>query len=618
MTKPNQNYTPKPHKYSYKGATYKSLTSLFDAIYADDKEKVGFTVASLRNYLKAGLTVEEVMQGKRPFRKTGKVYEFNGMVYPSLLALVRDSENNGCEVTHTTIKSRLAEGWDLHKAATTKRAEDYDSLYGKHVIEGVEYNSLIQVADAYDMTHTCIYQRYRRGHRGEDVVSPEKLKSYVPPVKEKSKSKINKRKRPMSVDGVEFESKIAALEHFGIKQGTFNVRIARGLTVEQALGVTPFEDNRSKRVSKLYDYDGKQYSMAQLSKTFKVPPATILDRLNRGLSMDQVLGFVPYEHASSTNNGKFHEKKAITAYGVEYESLSDCARAHNIKVNSLSNRIKTHPNEPVEKMIESIKGHNIEFRGKRYKSVRQVAEAFGLKDYVVQQRMSLLGLSLDEAIDYQGKLKKTIVLGMSFNSKFDAYAHFNVREYQVKKRLELGFSEAQAWGVEPLPPRATEIEYDGKVFYGYKALGEHVGVNPQTIAQRMNRGMSVDEAVKPEPIKGVGRYNEKILERDPELANGPGTLYFVTVTINGEKLHKVGVTKRTTIHRLKRHEDVNIICEYHSTLLDVVRKEQKLLRLLKSYHANDIDQAVDGYTEILRLTEQEAEVVKSCIESQFK
>ena len=55
------------------------------------------------------------------------------------------------------------------------------SRLGSHVVEGVEYPNLPSIAEAYGITNNCVYKRYSRGAKGDDLVPEKNRKNYPCP-----------------------------------------------------------------------------------------------------------------------------------------------------------------------------------------------------------------------------------------------------------------------------------------------------------------------------------------------------------------------------------------------------------------------------------------------------
>lgn len=99
---------------------------------------------------------------------------------------------------------------------------------------------------------------------------------------------------------------------------------------------------------------------------------------------------------------------------------------------------------------------------------------------------------------------------------------------------------------------------------------------------------------------GVGQYNEKYFERNPEMKNVFGLLYLVK--INSLNVVKIGITKDETITKrfshIKRqtHSDVEQVNLYVTTLYDAFLKEKELLDRY-SFHRLSLEEDFAGKTE---------------------
>lgn len=249
--------------------------------------------------------------------------------------------------------------------------------------------------------------------------------------------------------------------------------------------------------------------------------------------------------------------------------------------------------------------------GVLYQTFSALARAYGMKDYTVRQRIMDYGYTPEEAVKLKGKGKAITVNGIVYPSKSEAARVFGLTESDVQSRLDQGYTPEEAVGlVRKL--KSSSFTYKDKIYNSWKELGEEYQILGTTLRDRVMKGMSIDEAIAVgERIPGVGRYCEKILERNPEKANGPGELYFVRIQLNNKFYHKVGITSFDVYERMKpMNVEYEVIKQVNGTLIDVFRLEQLVLERFAHKKTKEIGPGMlDGHTEILLLDDNDIEVV---------
>ncbi|EML0174129.1 GIY-YIG nuclease family protein [Vibrio parahaemolyticus] len=494
-------------------------------------------------------------------------YYYNSIGYKSLTALV-EANRDVCTVHTATVRNRLKEGWDIHKALTTPKNNKSISVCGEHVVEGVIYHNMTSLAEAYGMKYNTVFKRYARGCRGDDLIPEKQRKSYVKPI-EPEKASAESR-YSFEVAGRVFESQYEACRQLGIKHVTFRNRLRRGLTLAQALGLEEAIDGRTLNTGRKYEIDDKEYTLSQLIKKYGVPSSTIVDRYNRGATIKQAVGQSPLPvllKQRETRKG-IKRDNSVTAFGVTYSSMTACAKAHNMKV------------------------------------------------YVLSQRVKLYGYSLEEALTMEGKGKPISISGVTYKTITEAAGNFGIKKETFEKRIQLGWTPEEAAGLDN-PPNSFRIEYKDKQYSSYDALGIAVGIPGRVLYGRVCRSeMTIEEAVDAgERIINAGRWNETILRRDEELGQSKGVLYFVQMLIEGSLIYKVGITSKSVDERLKVEGwPYEIVSTFESTLLDVYLREQELHELLSERRFQLDGELLDGYTELFDLTDEEVNIVSNLIE----
>ena len=200
----------------------------------------------------------------------------------------------------------------------------------KHIVEGVEYNNLSNVAKEYGLSKNSVYKRYSRGHRGDNLIPKKKRKKYIEP----------KKKYKFIVNGVGFKSYAQACKKYNVFYGTFLNRINAGLTIPQALGIEKslykrlLRPNRNPKKIGLDEgkktiIDGKKFkSLSEAARTYNITRHLLASRVESGQTLEQAVGLKNYE-----------TKTTIKYKGKFYKNYVELAKDYNIKHKLLYGRI---------------------------------------------------------------------------------------------------------------------------------------------------------------------------------------------------------------------------------------------------------------------------------------
>jgi len=298
-----------------------------------------------------------------------------------------------------------------------------------------------------------------------------------------------------TVEGVVYPSIKALADAYNLTYNRTYKRWQRGKRGDDLIPEKKRKNYIPPKIIHNYYINGKGFkSIAEACRNYNVPRITFRSRKARGLTNEQALGIEPFEDK----------------------------RFGNTKTGIKGKR------KPLDLCVF----------GKTYKSLAELARAYNLKYFVLEQRINKYDHSPEEAVTMKG--------------------------------------------------RNSPIIHEGNIKYRCEDLN------------RVPRKKK--EKVKKGERKFVGGYNKTILERDKKLANKEGILYFVEGKINDKYIFKIGITTRTIEERLKSTFNCfKIIGTYNSTLLDCFYLEQEILKKYNSYQNKDTLTTIHGYTEMLKL-----------------
>ena len=234
------------------------------------------------------------------------------------------------------------------------------------------------------------------------------------------------------------------------------------------------------------------------------------------------------------------------------------------------------------------------YKGKTYTSIKTFAEAYGINKQNVVRRLNS-GWSVAQAIGEEEPPKrkahnaqKICVAGKKFGSVRQAAKFFNLPEKRVKRRIQLGWTMEQSFGIAE-PPKlignhSVQIEFLGKTFPSSRARDDYYNLPYNMINKRIKRGWTEKQAagIDPPPhrhrnIDGSPRKTnlsvfEEIDGRVFHKANvGEYKLYAVTNSAN--KKQYIGVTTSAIQTRFLQH----IYNAFNST------RPAKLYRAMRKY-----------------------------------
>ena len=443
--------------------------------------------------------------------------------------------------------------------------------------KGKSYNS---VSDFYDSNKDKLevsYQNLLKNLR--DGLPVEIAVKKQPRKKVEAKQSIH---GPFKIEGKEYSNLRLLANEYGLNENTLYQRFHRGKRGDELIPLKKRKNYMKpiKQINYRYEVEGKRFkTYDELSKYYGVKVVTIRTRLKRGLSLEEALG------VAKTPDLRF--------------------KKNNLK-----------------KSKRSAKDVDLVVDGVKYESFSQLAKSFGLKPYIVTQRINEYGYTAEEAVKKPLKGKKINVQGKDFNSIAEASRHFNKSAATVQSNLKRGLTVDEAMGFKKRrTSRNVLYDWKGKE-YTIKELTTLLSKEhniPQSIlySRIYQSKLSIEEAISlgSEKIVSSGRYNLTILKRDSKLSNRDAELYFVLIEKESKIFYKIGLTTRTTEERLSK-EKFKLLARNKGKLIDIYKQEQYLLNKFKHKRFGDkIEGYFDGKTETLSLNSSEVEQVMHYFES---
>lgn len=540
-----------PDFIEFQGSQYKSLSELFNSINPDN---LSFNTFYQR--LKTGLSIEEALGSAANKRFKGKPFYYKGTQYVTLRELHKNCVENG--ISYQGFYQRLCGGWTIDDALTSSTS---DVIRRDYIVDDKVYSTLMELASDAGISYEAAIKRRDRGFSDYEIF-------YGKAKKAKPEAQPKEKEVRVIVDGNSFESFAKAYEFFqpSISFNSFRGRLRYGWSVEEALELVAKDDGRTK--DKVYLPIGvNSYSLIEASKKFGVPASTIRSRLTRGATPEQAVGLAVINDGDlitvreSTKNAKKKRKVNLNYNGKQYDSIASLARDCGVDQALLYNRIYSNK-WSIEKAINTPTNEPVIVGGRQFSSALNAWEEIGKVSFGA----------------YQG-------------------------------RRTLGFALEVCLGIEPLP---SSIELNGKNYNSLKEVGKEYGVSYIQLLARL-KTMPLSEAVIYKPI--TGRYNLSAFEKDTQLANTNGYLYFITVETKEGVLHKVGITKRNLDSRFANISNYSVVAIIEGTLSNVYNLEQNILSLYTD-NAYKAHKSFEGRTETLILTEEEEKDLLDILEDE--
>lgn len=478
---------------------------------------------------------------------------YKGELYPSLKKLVESQASNG--VTYAVVATRVRDGWDLEKSLSEPKNKNARKTY---CIDNIEFTNLKDLAKAAGISYNAAVKRSHRGWSDKEIfygrTKTEELK-HLKVKKPRGKSVV--------VGGNQYENLRHAFDSLNPKctLNTVRARLRIGWSIEDALDVKEKIDGRKSNARKL-TIDGETLSLGDAVNKFNVPYPTILDRLTRGATTEQAVGLENIGRGDLLTQSivykdrRKRERKIYVVDGVSYKSVAELASAYELPRALVYNRMRDN-GWTAERAVKEDITETVEVQGVSYRSAMAAWDAIGKTSFSTYQSRKSQGLSLGVCL-----------------------------------------------GLEPLPSLGR-YEVNG-VTYG--SLAELAGAYNLTFCQLTSRlnNMSLEQAVTYQPSNG--RFSKSGFDRNPELANTLGRLYFVRIALSNGVLHKIGITKKETSQRFHAY-NIKVITEIKGKLRELYNLEQSIIREFSHLHYRAEDE-FEGKTEtFLLMDEEEKEVL---------
>ena len=232
------------------------------------------------------------------------IYDHLGNKYKSIREIC-----NVYNISEKTFRLRMRSGWDIKKILTFGCKKQHMVQCVDHL--GNEYVSIKDMCRSYGINTATYRQRIARGW---DI---EKALTYFP---------IESRVKCVDHLGNKYASKTEMCNKYGIPVSSYNKRIKKGLSVEQALTTT------TKEIS---DHLGNKYSsITEMCNHYNISRELYTDRIARGWDVEKALTLKTIEF------GSYLYKTSYDHLGNRYKSVKEMCMVYKINTKTYLNRIK--------------------------------------------------------------------------------------------------------------------------------------------------------------------------------------------------------------------------------------------------------------------------------------
>jgi lambda repressor-like predicted transcriptional regulator len=165
--------------------------------------------------------------------------------------------------------------------------------------------------------------------------------------------------------------------------------------------------------------------------------------------------------------------------------------------------------------LRSNPGVQLEVRGKRYDSIRALADAYGLSARAVARRLhakwpveEAVGLVPHKSRTKSPKQTALVYEGQPFASQKALAEHLGLKPLTLSARIRMRGLNLAALTAEALlpdrrktePTRGVSITFRDETFASYARLCRKYNTNPQMFLKRRKRGCTLEQALGLEPL----------------------------------------------------------------------------------------------------------------------
>ena len=452
----------------HKGNIYRSLKEMCD--------HYGIRTDRYCNRRKAGWSLEETLTTpvRRNSRHNERVKDHKGNGYPSTVAMCK-----AYGINEGTYRRRRKHGASLEEALTSNIVRQAKKVQD-HL--GNWYPSINAMCKAYGITTSAYCRRKNAGKPLEECLT-------CPTRRIKTVTDHKGNTYPTIKD---------MCEAYGVHPATYYEQKKKGKSLEDILESggkrkapthVPYE--RPKGL--VTDHLGQTHaSFEDMCQHHKVIPETCLNRLRRGLSLEEALAPSEGRKAIKDHLGNIYASTAELChhYGIRYETFAQqLSRGKSV--------------EEVLTGTNACEGLD----GKTFANLKQLAQHYGLPYSTVQRARATL--SKDEFLNYLRYPERGFGLSSVKDHEGNQYKNLGamLEHYGIPKHVYDQRVGKLKWSLEkalttPTRPRKMDItDHEGNVYKTIDEMANAYNINKGAYWGRIKMGWSLEKALTT-PLKG--------------------------------------------------------------------------------------------------------------------
>lgn len=338
--------------------------------------------------------------------------------------------------------------------------------------------------------------------------------------------------------GNTFTSKKEMAKAYGLDARTLKHRLDGGWSLEDALtkpsGAGLSHSSRKDDDGLYSDGKGNRFNtIREMAEFHGFTESQFRHRLEKGLSFSEAIDYVgrKVKKGSKWKTGEWEDH-----LGNKYDSLNEMAEKYGLKSWMVKGRLRR--GWSLERALTTIpEGKTdsvqvIDHYGNKYSSIREMADAYGMKYHTLQGRLKK-GWSVKDALTIPPKESRIQEwydhLGNKYDNRKLMCEAYGISSDTFKSRLERGWTIEKALTApitqaddviqghrKPFSYNDNECaDHKGIKYPNYAAMGRAYGINPSTLRSRLSKGWNIEDALTTAPDSSV-QHTKKFACQDYE------------------------------------------------------------------------------------------------------
>lgn len=257
-----------------------------------------------------------------------------------------------------------------------------------HLVDGVGYRGIGQLADAYDLLEETVRARLSAKWSIEQAVGLE------PPPTIKRKGKL------FHVGGKVYESEVALTKAYKIPIERFRARLYQmNWSIEEALGLIYRPLNQ-------ITLEGKNYDNVKLAcDSYGLNHAMVSSRLKLNWTIEEAFGLRVRNRIEKSATSPRNSYFPLTIDGRKFETAKQLAEIAGLTPSAIRYRLLNGwaPEDLLRNCYKKPTGKKIEVNGVCFNSLSEACRAFSIKRTLIQSRLNM-GWSIEEAFGLKNRV----------------------------------------------------------------------------------------------------------------------------------------------------------------------------------------------------------------------